>query len=169
MANPRHAERGPSKYPQYEQCPCFETGPVGAAAKQGTYEHEVLEKMLNGESIQTDDATLDKVGWAYEFVLEMAKNYGVSAKDLQIEEEVHIVDADMNEITYGTLDIAFLEFIFDYKSGEIRNYKPQMACYALGQMQARGLKKVTIFELYGRYKKPVEYELTMEEALVYGI
>jgi hypothetical protein len=165
MPATRHAEISPSSFPQLELCSCFETGEVGEAAKKGTYEHEVLEKMLRGQPVEgVEDDVLEKVTWAYEFVTEMAKRYEVSPGKIEIEKEVHVVDENMNEITFGTIDIGFLEFIFDYKSGEIRNYKPQMACYALGQMQAKNLRTVHVFELYGRYKKAVDYEINIDEA-----
>jgi CRISPR/Cas system-associated exonuclease Cas4 (RecB family) len=161
----RHAEVSPSSFPQLELCSCFETGEVGEAAEKGTYEHDVLEKMMRGQPIEgVEEDVLEKVTWAYEFATEMAKRYEVPVDKIEIEKEVHVVDENMNEITFGTIDIGFQGFIFDYKSGEIRNYKPQMACYALGQMQAKGLRVVHVFELYGRYKKAVDYEINIDEA-----
>ena len=161
----RHAELSPSKFVQWDLCPCFESGPVGDAAIQGTLEHEVLEAMLRGEEPpEHDEETAEKVVWAYEYILEEANRLGVGAGELLIEEEIHITDENMDELTFGTLDVAFQDVIYDYKSGQKRDYSAQMACYALGYMQAKGLSKVVCVELYGRYKEAVRYAVSIEDA-----
>lgn len=169
MAQNRHAELSPSKFPAWEKCPCFESGEVGEAANKGTIEHNVLEAMMLGKQPEEklSDEDLEKVTWAYEYVTEMAKRHEVKPAEIQVEEEVHVVDEEMNEITYGTLDIAFRDVIFDYKSGQMRDYSGQMKCYALGRMQARNLNKVWAIILYGRFKKADPIELTMQECLDY--
>jgi hypothetical protein len=46
--------------------------------------------------------------------------------------------------------------LYDFKSGEIRDYDAQMAFYSLGMMQRFWLKECTTYLLYGRYKKAVK-------------
>ena len=168
----KHAEHSPSKFPQYEKCLCFESAPVGAAAKQGSYEHEVLENFMKGRTIgDVDDATIDKVQWAYETVLSDVTRLKVQATEVQIEQRVGITDENFEEVTFGTLDISFRDYLYDYKSGQMRNYWGQMAVYALGMMQAKNLKKVNVVILYGRFKKRDEYviELAEAEEYVFGL
>ena len=82
----RHAELSPSKFVQWDLCPCFESGPVGDAAIQGTLEHEVLEAMLRGEEPpEHDEETAEKVVWAYEYILEEANRLGVGAGEFLLD------------------------------------------------------------------------------------
>ena len=54
--------------------------------------------------------------------------------------------------------------MFDLKTGEERDYRPQMAFYALGLMQRHGEDAVEVHEVYSRSRKAKVYEITREEA-----
>lgn len=44
-----HHPLSPSKFPAWEQCPCFEAGPAGEAAEHGGKLHEHLARHLHGK------------------------------------------------------------------------------------------------------------------------
>lgn len=168
----KHAKFSPSKFPQWEKCACFESGPVGPAAKKGTFEHDVLENLFLQNPVgKVDDVVFEKVQWAYEEILSIARECDAGIFDLCIEEKVSVMDDEMNEVTFGYLDVAFKDRIVDYKSGEIRSYWGQMAVYALAKMQAKGLERVQAIEVYGKYKETVPYwiERKVAEDYVKGI
>ena len=168
MGDLLHARLSPSSFPQWEKCPSYESGPVGKAAIQGSYEHEILEKLMKGEPTgDVDEATIDKVQWAYETVLADATRLGVQSDEVSVEERVSIMDENFEEVTFGTGDIAFRDYLYDYKSGMMRNYWGQMAVYALGMMQAKNLDKINVIILYGRFKKMDTYVIERQEAEEY--
>ena len=61
--------------------------------------------------------------------------------------------------------------LFELKTGQVRDYKQQMAAYALGVMQKFGDKKLTCHLVYSRFKRADTFDLTITEAqdIVYGI
>ena len=167
-----HAEMSPSSFPQWDKCICYKSGKVGQAANQGTYEHEVLEKLMNGAAIgEVDEVTIDKVKWAYETVMSDMSLLNVKPEEVSIEERVSIMDTSFEELTFGTLDVAFRDYVYDYKSGQIRSYWGQMAVYALGKMQAKNLDKINVVILYGRFKRKESYVIERAEAedFVFGM
>lgn len=75
------------------------------------------------------------------------------------------------EVTFGSADAYCKGHLFDLKTGQIRDYKQQMAAYALGVMQKTGEKSLTCHLVYSRFKHVDKYDLTLEEAesIVFGI
>tara|TARA_Y100000588_G_scaffold223141_1_gene237067 strand:- start:10877 stop:11380 length:504 start_codon:yes stop_codon:yes gene_type:complete len=54
--------------------------------------------------------------------------------------------------------------LFDLKTGQKRNYRPQMAFYALGLMQKYNERKCEVHLVYSKYKDADVYTITREEA-----
>ena len=54
--------------------------------------------------------------------------------------------------------------LFDLKTGEERDYRPQMAFYALGLMQKYREDAVEVHEVYSRSRKANVYKISREEA-----
>ena len=153
-----HKTLSPSKFPALLKCACYEAGEVGEAAERGTAQHAVLAASLSGKlfpsmlTIEEEEAVV----WA-------EAQIGALIPGLKlIEEKLVILDDDCTELTFGTAD-AMSEngrVLIDYKSGLVRNYKPQMAVYAFGAIQRFGIDSVHVVELYGRTKEVIEYDMT---------
>jgi len=106
-----------------------------------------------------------EVLWAAQYIMSV-----VGRKKLITEERISIMRGD-EEITFGSMDAYCKGHLFDLKTGQIRDYKQQMAAYALGVMQKYGEKKLTCHLVYSRFKHVEAFDLTCAEAedIVYGI
>jgi len=127
----------PSALPKLAECPCYEGSPVaGPAAERGT----LLDTAFRAELLGAEDRhaiagklTADEnaaVGWAVAVVRAMAGGEQV----LAAEDDCRVAMAGMR----GTADAIVPErgILFDLKTGARRNYREQMAAYALGMMEA---------------------------------
>jgi len=94
----------------------------------------------------------------------------VGRKKLITEERISVM-RDGEEITFGSMDAYCKGHLFDLKTGLVRDYKQQMAAYALGVMQKYKEKKLTCHLVYSKTKHVDRFDLTLEEAedIVYGI
>ena len=128
----------PSNLPKLAVCPCYESNPVaGPAAGRGTLLDTAFRAELLGDEDRNAIAgklTADEnaaVGWAVAMVRAMAGGEQV----LAAEDDCRVAMAGMR----GTADAIVPErgILFDLKTGARRNYREQMAAYALGMMEAR--------------------------------
>jgi hypothetical protein len=121
---------------------------VSEAALRGQAQHVVLESILRGDELEyvLDQDDLCAVEWAAAWV---KTNIGPG---LLIEEEVVVLNDDFSELTYGTIDCASKsgKFLIDYKSGDHRDYRAQLAAYAVGLMQRFGHHEIEAAILYGK-------------------
>tara|TARA_R100001530_G_scaffold128631_2_gene98464 strand:+ start:144 stop:680 length:537 start_codon:yes stop_codon:yes gene_type:complete len=94
----------------------------------------------------------------------------VGRRKLITEERISIM-RDGVEITFGSMDAYCKGNLFDLKTGQKRDYKQQMAAYALGVMQKYKEKKLTCHLVYSKTKEVEKFDLTREEAedIVYAI
>ena len=106
-----------------------------------------------------------EVVWAARYISKMA-----GRRKLHIEKRIVVMRGD-EEITFGTLDAYCKGHLFDLKTGRQRDYKAQMAAYALGAMQQFGDKKLTCHLVYSKSREVETFDLTYEEAsdIVYNI
>jgi hypothetical protein len=154
------------------KCPCYESAPVGAAAEEGTRQHEQLARLLADKPFADGAEIHPGVAWAAEYI---QRHTGSGQEDAWhfrlVEERLSLVNDDFEEITFGTLDVVALVnradgdklVVMDYKSGEDWSYGPQMAAYARMAMLRYGVAICEVHELYGRYRKAKKYYLTMAE------
>ena len=107
----------------------------------------------------------EEIVWAASYILSVA-----GRKKLVSEQRVSIM-RDGEEITFGSMDAYCKGHLFDLKTGMKRDYKQQMAAYALGVMQKFGDKKLTCHLVYSRYRDVETFDIELEEAerIVYGI
>jgi hypothetical protein len=63
----------------------------------------------------------------------------VGSRKLITEERISVMRGD-EEVTFGSMDAYCKGHLFDLKTGQKRDYKQQMAAYALGVMQKSGEK-----------------------------
>ena len=160
-----HHAVSPSKLPMLAKCLCYESAPVGAAANEGTRQHEQLAAILTDKPCADGIEIHPGVAWAAEYINRCTSNI------LLIEERMSLIGDDFEEITFGTLDVVAAAnradgdkiFVMDYKSGEDWNYGPQMAAYARMAMIRYGRTICEVHELYGRYCQAKKYSLTMAE------
>lgn len=166
-----HKTFAPSSIPRKRLCSFFESKPAGKAAERGTLQHTALEDLLKGRPVSVDltDEEKNAVTYAYNVIYdviehEIGETY--DAEKIHSEIEVDIFDEEMNQITFGTVDVAYGNMIFDYKSFMVRNFYEQMLCYAVGYGQLFGYDDVYVREIYGSAeycKKP--YRINVKEGL----
>jgi len=106
-----------------------------------------------------------EVLWAAKYIMSV-----VGRKKLITEERISIMRDD-EEITFGSMDAYCKGNLFDLKTGLVRDYKQQMAAYALGVMQKYKEKKLICHLVYSKTKEVRKFDLTRKEAedIVYGI
>ena len=166
--NDHHPTMPPSAAPAIMKCACYQPGKGGEAADKGTDQHEYLAALLTGNPdramvLGMDAAEVEAVEWAYDWIVAKFPAFDDFDKPL-IEEKVEVFNDDFEVVTHGRLDFFHNGILIDYKSGEIRDYDAQAACYSLAMMQRTGLKSVESVLLYGRYKKAVITTHTLEAA-----
>ena len=159
-----------SSLPKLVECPCYESKPgeAGAAAARGTQLDAAFRARLeSGKLPGLSGGDLAAVEWAVETVLELARGATV----LCDEEECKVRTPGMEHV--GTADAIILQrkILVDLKSGQVRNYREQVAAYALGLMEEHFANKWTCVLLFCDARQMVVHEFTYGEAaeLVDGI
>lgn len=155
----------PSNLPKLAVCPCYESNPVaGPAAERGT----LLDCAFRAELLQTNDrAELAEklsddekaaVSWAVSIVRAMAGRERVLAR----EDDCRLTVLDLN----GTADAIVPGRLmhFDLKTGLRRNYREQMAAYALGLMGAHFASEWTCHLLFCDQREVETIRFTYDEA-----
>ena len=155
----------PSNLPKLAVCPCYESNPVaGPAAERGT----LLDTAFRAELLQTDERlqladklTADEiaaVAWAVSIVRAMAGCERVLAHEDDCRVEALGLPGTADAIVPTRL------MHFDLKTGLIRNYREQMAAYALGLMGAHFASEWTCHLLFCDQREVVTHKFTYEEA-----
>ena len=80
--------------------------------------------------------------WAARYIVSV-----IGRKKLISEQRITITRGG-EEVTFGSADAYCKGHLFDLKTGQIRDYKQQMAAYALGVMQKTGEKSLTCHLVY---------------------
>lgn len=157
------------------QCPCF-VGTGGEYADEGTLRHRLLANKLKQVERTHDDETqlaallkelsdedIEGVEWAENYI---RVNAPMADYPLATEYHVNPVGSDFQPLfeNGGTLDFACGPEIFDFK-WRPRNYREQLAAYALGWMQETGRDFVSVRALFGATKTVSEYNFDLDSAL----
>lgn len=146
-----------------KHCPHFVNDEAGQAAIEGTRDHAALAANLRGAANWDDGIPADRVGeieWFADFV-----RCNAQKDSLEIERKVTLFGPEMEVVMVGTVDICDDQAILDYKSGEWHEYIVQMAIYALARMQEIDAASMRVCIGYGKYRRVVDYRLTVGEAL----
>jgi len=154
MAN-HHPIFAPSAFPALTHCLHFRNaGTESANATRGTSQHELLARILTNQPIPEDvDANdLTCVEWAAQII-----NNCTSAENREVEAGLMLLDEDWQELTFGTADVVSMTpratgdmlVVVDYKSGSIKEYRPQLHMYARMAMQQHGVNRCECHILYG--------------------
>jgi len=159
----------PSSLPILKECPRFESGPARDYTNTGTLRHEALEARWNSDDQvipekfinQLDDESIEGINWAFEFIKMDAP---MSDHALHIERKLEIQDEDFKCVMSGTLDYSCGPNLYDIKWRK-RNYKEQMAAYALMLIQESGWPEVTVNLLFMECKRRETYTLNRQECV----
>ena len=163
-ANPTSALR-PSNLPKLAVCPCYESNPVaGPAAERGTlldsaFRAELLgleERFIIGNKLSADE--IAAVGWSVSMVRAMAARERVLAR----EDDCRVKMLGLS----GTADAVVPTRLthFDLKTGMRRNYREQMAAYALGFMESQFASEWTAHLLFCDQREIETHRFTYDEA-----
>ena len=155
----------PSNLPKLAACPCFESNPVaGPAAERGT----LLDSAFRAELLQTDERrqfkdklSMDEnaaVSWAVSMVRAMAGRERVLAR----EDDCRLRVLDLNGTADAIVPTRLMHF--DLKTGIRRNYREQMAAYALGLMSAHFASSWTCHLLFCDLREVETIRFSYEEA-----
>lgn len=150
----------PSSLPKLQKCRCFASCPnPGPAAERGTRidaairsiwqqlpillepwlgnNPDIVRSLAQIAMPGTPEADLEAVCWAVAELIRHCEQHGTDWRDLLTVEERLKAAVPLAGIATGTMDAADFDqgFLFDFKTGEIRDYKAQMAAYALACME----------------------------------
>ena len=143
----------PSTLPAYRECSQFKPGKPRSFTLDGTLRHEAVESKFKSKTEEIDwelaalldDQSIEGVEWAYEYI---KFNAPMLTHDLKIEQRLTVFDEETGEtLMHGHLDYFCGDQIFDVKWRR-RNYREQMAAYALALMQSEGFSGVAVHLLY---------------------
>jgi hypothetical protein len=155
----------PSALPKLALCPCYESDPnPGPAAERGTRMDAVFRARVdskpapNYEELTPSD--LEAVEWAVSALRAMA-----GGERVIVDEEccrVHVTGFE----SPGTADAIVPTKFFhaDLKTGSKRNYREQMAAYALGLMEQQFAPTWTAHLLFCDSREVVTHTFTHREA-----
>lgn len=137
----------PSMLPKFAACRCYDSSEeVSEAAQRGTAIDELMRLMLLIGADYPEDAAygfdlnamdLAAAEWGVRTIREIAGDSPIVAKEEDLHVDLHTeVAVDFEPGRKGTLDalIPQQETVIDFKTGQIRNYKEQMAAYCLAMM-----------------------------------
>lgn len=152
----------PSNLPKLAICACFEpNADAGPAAERGTKLDGVFRRRVLGD--KSDDAAvekdeLDAVDWAVNTLRAIAGTTEI----ITAEDRCKIECLGLT----GTADawLPELGMSADLKTGQLRNYREQMAAYALGFMDATFRTEWTAHLLFCDQRQLVTHRFTYEEA-----
>jgi hypothetical protein len=160
-----------SSLPKLAECPCFEgkPGEAGPAAARGTLLNSAMRELLAGGEMPAGVTGEDTaaVEWAVSVVEELAGGSRILSEDADCKVET----PGMEHV--GTADAIIPDrlLVVDLKSGQVRNYREQVAAFAFGLMEEYFAGRWRCVLLFCDTRKPVVHEFTYEEAeeLVGGI
>ena len=155
----------PSNLPKLAVCPCYESNPVaGPAAERGTlldsaFRAEILgleERFVISNKLSADENSA--VSWAVSMVRAMAGRERVLAR----EDDCRVKMLGLS----GTADAVVPTRLthFDLKTGMRRNYREQMAAYALGFMESQFASEWTAHLLFCDQREIETHRFTYDEA-----
>ena len=158
----------PSALPALAQCAKFKSGPAKSFALDGTIRHEALESKFRSQTNEIaphlvpllNDKDIEGIEWAFDYI-----QLHAPLRDhlLQIEQLKAVFDSKGSELMSGTLDYSCGPNLYDIKWRE-RNYREQMAAYALALMAELGVSLISVNLLFMESQQVTAYVLDVGEA-----
>lgn len=158
----------PSSLPKLAVCRCFVGKPgTSEAAERGTRLDAAIRKAV-AAGVSVDPADVDYVDEdidACNWAIEQLKTLRISGEWETRESELQAV-VPVEGVKPGTMDALNVvdSALADFKTGQIRNYREQVAAYALACMEAYFEDRWTCFLLFVDAKEVVTHIFTKEEA-----
>ena len=152
----------PSNLPKLAICACFEpNADAGPAAERGTKLDGVFRRRVLGDKSEdtgVEQNELDAVNWSMNTLRAIAG----TSEIITAEDRCKIECLGLT----GTADawLPELGMSADLKTGQIRNYREQMAAYALGFMEATFRTEWTSHLLFCDQRQLITHRFTYEEA-----
>jgi hypothetical protein len=155
----------PSNLPKLAQCACFESKfEAGPAAERGTSLDAAFRALVQGEPVPDVllytpiDADLEAVGWAVTMLRTLAGGEPVLVREADCRVQLLGMSGTADAIIPSKLAHA------DLKTGQKRNYREQMAAYALGLMEQHFASEWTAHLLFCDQREVQTLRFTYDEA-----
>lgn len=159
-----HHDLSPSAFPKWAQCAHYEPSrEPGEEAERGHLLHRAYAMAVAREDGVVDAALEPEdraaVAWA---VAETVALFGGAPES--VERKLPYYDSD-GLLYFGTADAVCGVGIADLKTGQIRDYGPQMAAYALALMDIKWADRATTHLLFCDEREVLSREWSAEEAI----
>lgn len=118
---------------------------------------------FNGDSTllhSLDQSEQDAVTWA----IATGKRLAGDSNIITDEDSLKVKVPGIDHVGTEDMRVPDIQLSIDLKSGQIRNYREQMAAYALGNMDDHFVQKWTCVLLFADQQAEVVHEFTYEEA-----
>ncbi len=152
----------PSLLPKLAVCACYEPNPdAGPQAARGTKLDEIFRRRIHGDR-SDDGSTLTEDLSAVDWAIHTLKAIAGGRRIVTADADCKIATQGMT----GTVDawVPELGLSADLKTGQIRNYREQMAAYALGFMEAHFLSEWTTHLLFCDQRQLITLRFSYQEA-----
>ena len=152
-----------SSLPKLAECPVF-VGGEGATefAARGTRIDGDIRDVVAGKPVAAseDEGERAATTWGVQTLLDLAGGSFIETREEYLQMDVPGLSRP------GTADALCVEkkWLADIKSGQIRNYREQMAAYALACMDAHWESEWTAHVIYVDHKVVRSYQFTREQA-----
>jgi hypothetical protein len=152
-----------SSLPKLAECPVFVgAGGYSEAAARGTRIDEDIRDIIAGKAVEPAEAPENKeaITWGAQTLLAYAGGSPVETREEYLQMDVPGLSRP------GTADAVCVgkKWVADIKTGQVRNYREQMACYALACMDMYWESAWTAHVVYVDQKVVRSYEFTREQA-----
>ena len=138
-----------SMLPKVAACACYQpSGGSSPAAQRGTKMDEAYRAAISGNIAlldQLSDSEKQAVQWAIENTIKYSLSdwFGPYKAEIIIDEKkLKVKTSGMDHVGTEDARIPDKHLSLDLKTGQIRNYKEQMAAYALGNMETYFLQRI---------------------------
>lgn len=152
----------PSLLPKLAACPVYQSEEdAGAAAARGTEMDDVFRAHISEETPQFNTLNHDDhaaVAWAVDTAKILANDHPLEAREAHLKIQCEGME--------GTADLLCEDagWSADLKSGQVRNYLEQQACYALGFMDRFWRDEWVVYLFYCDQREVVTLRYTRDEA-----
>ena len=159
-----------SSLPKLAECPVFVGGDgYSEFAQRGTRIDNDIREIVSGKPVvaSEDEGERAATTWGVQTLLNLAGGSPIETREEYLQMDIPGLSRT------GTADALCVEkkWLADIKSGQIRNYREQMAAYALACMNAHWEFSWTTHVVYVDQRVVRSYEFTLEQAerIVQGV
>ena len=152
-----------SSLPKLAECPVFVGGDgYSEAAERGNRIDKAIRAGIAGIAVDASESPEDEaaIDWGFDTLRALAEGSPIETREEYLQMDVPGLSRP------GTADALCVEkkWLADIKSGQIRNYREQMAAYALACMDAHWEGEWTAHVIYVDHKVVRSYQFAREQA-----